>query len=207
MNQSVSLHRFDVETPLGIVHLAGFLMAPADQGRPGKNHRAVIFQILSEVAGFPVTADDLQESKENTRPTFPKLNFDVNWTHSGGYCVVAYGEPGVRVGVDLERHSPKHLRLADRFYSEDEAVLLRGIDADHRMVEFYRLWSRKEALYKCVGGKFFEDAVGRSVLESPLRAGSDLCPHDVHFVDLNGDIVKKAAGFPAALCVAVTKAR
>jgi len=96
------IRRLDVETPLGTVHLAGFAQKP--------DHRSVIFRILSEYVGAPVTAADVVESRENTRPRFPKLDFDVNWTHSDGYCVLAYGARGtrekLRVGVDLERHSP-----------------------------------------------------------------------------------------------------
>lgn len=184
-------------------------------------HRPVIFEILSEASGRKISAADLQESDSSPRPAFPSLNFDVNWTHSGGVCVVAYGEPNVRVriGVDLEKHSPKHLRLAERFYHPDEVEFLKSqntksdlIKNDFLQCEFYRLWCRKEALYKCVGGNFFEGAVGRSVLKSPMMAGPGNV-HKVFFLDLDGSEFvrcceslneKRTAGFPAALCVAVS---
>lgn len=207
MTEFPELDRLDVETPLGVVHLAGFVMDGP--------HREVIFRILREASGEPIAASDLQESEEDPRPRFPKLDFDVNWTHSKGYCVVAYGDPAtgkdLLVGVDLERHSPKHLRLAERFYNAQEITALRelenrGIEA--QTVEFYRLWSRKEALYKCVGGSFFEGAIGRSVLEDSVWAGPEGGECQVHFVDLDGQCFsenKKGAGFPAALCVAVSR--
>lgn len=214
------LNCFDVETPLGTVHLVGFSMLAG--GSQKLNHREVVFEILSRVAGCPVTAADLQESSENPRPEFPKLNFDVNWTHSAGYCVVAYGDAGVpevpylRIGVDLERYSPKRLKLADRFYSAEEAEYLRGLASlgggsacsgdlavpTFQETEFFRLWCRKEALYKCVGGSFFEGSVGRNLLNSPVMAGPAGAAREVHLVDLDG---KRAVGLSAALCIAVSR--
>ena len=146
------IHRLDVKTPLGVVHLAGFAQKP--------DHRSVIFGILSDYCGAPVTTADLVESKEDTRPQFPKLDFDVNWTHSDGFCVCAFGERGsldqLRIGVDLERFSPKRLHLADRFFSKEESALLANMESDAAQGEFFRLWCRKEAFYKCVGGDFFD---------------------------------------------------
>jgi len=210
MTDIVGLHRAEVATPLGAVHLVGFVMDGP--------HRPVIFKILGEASGLDISAADLVQDDEHPRPAFPRLDFDVNWTHSKGICVVAYGEPGLCIGVDLEKHSPKHLRLADRFYHADEVEHLHGLasSADLQRAEFYRLWSRKEALYKCVGGTFFEGAIGRSVLGDSLMTGTAESPRQVHFVDLDGgaftsccaekSVLKneKAAGFPAALCVAVS---
>ena len=123
-SDSRTIRRLDVETPLGVVHLAGFVQKP--------DHRSVILGLLSEYVGEPVTAADIVESKEDTRPKFPKLDFDVNWTHSDGYCVVAFGERdslGMRIGVDLERYSPRRLHLAERFFSADEADLIKSLMA------------------------------------------------------------------------------
>ena len=197
--------RFDVETPLGVVHLAGFVQKP--------DHRSVIFSILSEYCGTPVTAADLVESKEDARPRFPKLDFDVNWTHSDGYCVCAFGEHGslneLCIGVDLEKHSPKRLHLAERFFGADEAAFIKalvesdGAAANTRAeAEFFRLWCRKEAFYKCVGGEFFEGTLRRDMQKNPvLVEASDSKPLMVHFVDLDAAAV--GAPMLAALCVAV----
>jgi hypothetical protein len=204
MVKDSSIVTLDVDSPLGVVHLAGFAQKP--------NHRAVIFEVLSEYAGVPVTAEDLVESKEEPRPTFPKLDFDVNWTHSDGYCVVAFGERGsrgsLRLGVDLERYSPKRLHLADRFFSAEEAAFIKtltGSDAAGAEREFFKLWCRKEAFYKCVGGEFFEGTLRRDMQKNPvLVERPDLVePVAVHFVDLDA----AAVGFPirAALCIAVSR--
>lgn len=202
---SRAIHRLDLDTPLGVVHLAGFAQKP--------DHRSVIFGILSDFSGVTVTADDLQESKEDPRPRFSKLDFDVNWTHSAGYCVLAFGERGslsnMRIGVDLERYSPKRLHLADRFFSAEEAAHIKSLGESAER-EFFRLWCRKEAFYKCVGGEFFEGTLRRPMLEdsvrfenakSPVQGTGDLV--EVHFVDLTGDAI--GATEPAALCIAVSR--
>ena len=200
MNEN-KIHRLDVETPLGVVHLAGFDQKP--------DHRSVIFGILSEFCGESVTEADLVESKENTRPEFPKLDFDVNWTHSGGYCVCAFGERGtrgrLRIGVDLERYSPKRLHLAERFFSKEESAQLATLDVDQAQKEFFKLWCRKEAFYKCVGGEFFEGTLRRDMQKNPvLVERPDLVePVAVHFVDLNASVVGTST--PATLCVAVSR--
>ena len=200
MNEN-KIHRLDVETPLGVVHLAGFDQKP--------DHRSVIFGILSEFCGESVTAADLVESKENTRPEFPKLDFDVNWTHSGGVCVCAFGERGtrgrLRIGVDLERYSPKRLHLAERFFSKEESAQLATLNVDQAQKEFFKLWCRKEAFYKCVGGEFFEGTLRRDMQKNPVLVDApDLVePVAVHFADLDAAV----AGMPtsAALCVAVSR--
>lgn len=198
MALDLNIRRLDVDTPCGVVHLAAF---PKGNGAPP--HREIIFGILSDYIGEPVTASDLvavegDSASVTPRPTFPKLDFDVNWTHSGHECVVAYGarhslkkNVGLHLGVDMEVHSPKHLRVARRFYSSEESAYLEALDEDRRISEFYRLWCRKEAFFKCVGGSFFEGSVTRNVLANPLLVGS----RQVHFVDLPWD-------GPASLCIA-----
>lgn len=201
MEIMVQIDRKDVLTPLGIVHLAGFRME--------QSHREVIFKILSDATGVSVSANNLHESKEQPRPTFDCLDFDVNWTHSGRYCVVAYGDPGIRVGVDLERHSPRHVHLAERFFNGAEVAWLRDCScSESNSQEFFRLWCRKEALYKCVGGSFFEDTLRCSVLDSPMSTRASGEMQTVYFTDLDGSRFaenEKGAGFPASLCIAVTK--
>lgn len=213
MNDLLDIKRLDVDTPCGTVHLAAF--PKGGEGVPP--HREVVYKILSEYTGQEVNAayltlskglldESFQEvgtssSREPSRPSFKNLDFDVNWTHSGNVCVVAFGArgsltagAGLHLGVDMEVHSPRHLRVAKRFYSPEENLHLESLDESRRLQEFYRLWCRKEAFFKCVGGSFFEGTVGRNVLENPLPAG----PLQVHFVDVPWESGK-------SLCIAVCK--
>lgn len=213
----MNVRRLDMETPLGVVHMVAF--PKGGEGAP--SHREVIFEILSEYTGRNVTAENLKlshglldssaenvqkpatdvSSREATRPTFSCLDFDVNWTHSGNDCVVAFGERGslvngvgLHLGVDMEVHKPKRLRVAERFYSPEENLHLETLDESRRLQEFYRLWCRKEAFFKCAGGSFFEGAVGRNVLDNPLSVG----PFQVFFVDVPWED-------GTSLCLAVCK--
>lgn len=200
MADNFNIRRMDVDTSYGVVHLAAFPKG----GEGALSHREIIFGILSDYVGAPVTDGDLvnvqaESSGGTPRPTFPKLDFDVNWTHSGGECVVAYGprfslekNVGLHLGLDMEVHSPKHLRVARRFYSPEENAYLETLEQSRRLSEFYRLWCRKEALFKCVGGSFFEGAVGRNVLENPFVLGET----PVQFIDLPWT-------GPASLCIAL----
>lgn len=185
------LKRFIVETPLGSVHLVSF-------DKTGVNHREVILAVLSDVSGRRLALNDIVQTEEHPRPEIPVLDFDVNWTHSGDVCVLAYADKGVNVGVDFEMHKPNRMRIAERFYSAEEVSHLKDLDENRAVTEFFRLWCRKEALFKCAGGTFFEGAVRRSVLETPLVLEQSRI---VHLCDVDEPVGEAKA----SLCVAVCK--
>lgn len=69
-------------------------------------------------------------------------------SHSGDMVVVAFSMD--RVGADLEHERPLDmLSLADRFFSAEEASLIRK-EKDLRI--FFRLWTCREASIKADGG-------------------------------------------------------
>lgn len=162
---------FPVSTLHGTVYLAVV---------PKTNHREQIFKKLSGALYRNVTEQDLKTRAGSTRPEFPELSIDANWTHSKDTCVLAYSRD-CRVGVDLEFHSRSRLKLAERFYSKVEVERLRqvqqnqGEEAAHNL--FYTLWCRKEAFFKCRGGDFFEGTLRKPLLET--------CVENVQLTDLN----------------------
>ncbi|MCF0214979.1 MAG: 4'-phosphopantetheinyl transferase superfamily protein [Fibrobacteraceae bacterium] len=175
----------EVITPCGKVFITAF---------PKENHRQVVYGILSEACGVPVLE---AQQEENGRPCFKNLPLDANWTHSGNWCVLAYSFE-CRVGIDLELGKMRSMSLADRFFNEAEKP--------KDLPEFYKLWCRKEALFKCAGGRFFEDALRQNVSLNTVG--------QVHFVDvgvelLNREILKKmenakeAAILPATSVIAL----
>lgn len=193
------LKRFDVKTPLGVVHLVSFR-------KTGVNHREVILQVLSEVSGCSLALEDIVQSEEHPRPEIPAVDFDVNWTHSGDVCVLAYGErgtkacagSGLQLGVDYEVHKLNRVKIADRFFSSDEVAFLKTVGQGLATNEFYRLWCRKEALFKCVGGTFFEGTLGRSVMNNSICLEQSRI---VHFCDVEEPVGE----VEASLCIAVCK--
>ena len=144
------------------------------------NHREHIFKKLSEALNRKVTEQDLKTKTGSTRPEFPELPVDVNWTHSKDTCVLAYSKD-CRVGIDLEFHSRDRLKLADRFFSTEEVnrlhQILQSEGAPVAQSLFYTLWCRKEAFFKCHGGDFFEGTLRKSLLETSAE--------NVQLTDLN----------------------
>jgi 4'-phosphopantetheinyl transferase len=60
---------------------------------------------------------------------------------------------GVEIGVDVEhlRPMPDCEQIAERFFSESERAVLRGIPRPVKEEAFFNCWTRKEAYLKAVG--------------------------------------------------------
>lgn len=184
----MELRSTKIDTPCGEVYIAMF----PKEGTRG--HRAHIFDILSSACGKKVSEDDMVVNSDSPRPFFPEQDFDANWTHSGDVCALAYSFDAV-VGLDLEFFRRNRLSLAERFFSEEEVLHLQG--ASQFDSEFFRLWCRKEAFYKCHGGDFFAGTLRRPMLSDVIEG--------VHLIDLDAkklapDLI--GAG-NAAMCLAV----
>ena len=141
-------------------------------------HLPWILESLSAAAGKPVTEADLVRTASG-RPEFPGAGFDANWSHSRSVCALAYSFD-CRVGVDIEFRRPRSLNIAERFYAPAESEWLfhsgRFPDDAAKLREFYRLWCRKEACFKCAGGEL----IG-GTLSADLRGE---CAGGVHLLDL-----------------------
>jgi 4'-phosphopantetheinyl transferase len=85
--------------------------------------------------------------------------WQFNLSHSGMWalCAVARGLP---VGVDIEAHREMADAedLAGRFFTPDEAQLVRA--GDRRERRFFTVWTRKEAFVKANGTGFHTDPRG-----------------------------------------------
>jgi 4'-phosphopantetheinyl transferase len=75
-----------------------------------------------------------------------------NWSHSGGYAVVALAR-NVVPGVDIEqpREGVKILDIARRFFAPEEARALEACAETEREALFFGLWCAKEAVLKALG--------------------------------------------------------
>jgi 4'-phosphopantetheinyl transferase len=60
---------------------------------------------------------------------------------------------GREIGVDIEylKPMPDCEQIAERFFSESERVVLRGIPKETKEEAFFNCWTRKEAYLKAVG--------------------------------------------------------
>lgn len=85
-----------------------------------------------------------------TPETEPPLQFSLS--HSDDGCLIGVARD-TRIGVDIERRDPAVdcQRIADRFFTEHEATLVRNASEERRPKLFFGLWTRKEAYLKATG--------------------------------------------------------
>ncbi len=105
---------------------------------------------------------------KNGKPYFQELPFFFNLSHSGNYvfCALSLSE----IGADIQQHGKRgRERIADRFFSKEEAALFRSRQDDEAF--FFRLWARKEA-YGKLTGEGIPGAVGVNLLPGVPPPGS-----------------------------------
>ena len=85
-------------------------------------------------------------------------DFDFNISHTDGLvaCVAAVGAG--RIGVDVERKGAVDITEFRRVFTGREYARLEALPDPAE--EFYRLWTRKEAVMKADGRGFYLDAAG-----------------------------------------------
>jgi hypothetical protein len=94
------------------------------------------------------------------KPCLPQGMGFVNWSNSKGECVLAYSKE-CNVGIDLEFYKERNFEaISKRFFANSEIT--------SQAENFYLLWTKKEAYYKCKGGEFF------SALKSDLYSDTKI---------------------------------
>jgi phosphopantetheinyl transferase (holo-ACP synthase) len=111
----------------------------------GEDAKAWPLGVLSQIslqANIQIETDSLGK---------PRLQAGMgyaNWSNSKGQCMLAYSKE-CDVGIDLEFYRERNFEaISKRFFAPAE---LAG-----KAEEFYLLWTKKEAYYKCLGGEFFK---------------------------------------------------
>lgn len=77
---------------------------------------------------------------------------EFNLSHSSGVAIYAVSR-GLKVGVDIEFIKPEGswLRIAEQYFSPEEAAELRSLQEGEMRNRFFELWSEKEAVLKAIG--------------------------------------------------------
>lgn len=79
---------------------------------------------------------------------YPGLHFSLS--HSGDYAICSLGE--LEVGCDIERIRPDKMRVADRFYTEEEKRwLYQAKGMEEQESRLFQLWTMKESFLKVTG--------------------------------------------------------
>ena len=97
----------------------------------------------------------------NGKPYLKDRPLSFNLSHAGEWCLCAVAL-NCKLGVDLERNHPglNFESVAQRFFSPNENQWLKNSSQPRRRRNFFRLWTRKEALLKGKGGGFSEQHLG-----------------------------------------------
>ncbi|PPK85265.1 4'-phosphopantetheinyl transferase [Neolewinella xylanilytica] len=115
---------------------------------------------------------DLSQLRTDTyqRPSLADMpDFDFNISHTAG-LVVCGGATGMgRLGVDVERIGAVDITEFRRVFTEGEYAYLSGLDEP--AAEFFRLWTRKEAVMKADGRGFYLDPSGIDCLSERVSVG------------------------------------
>jgi len=113
-----------------------------------RSHRA-LRSILAGIASAPL-AFALAENGKPYLPAAPEIRFNLSRSHGLAVVGVALG---VEVGVDIERLRPlpEHTAIAERFFPPSEAQALLETPEAGRERDFFRRWTRIEAMLKARG--------------------------------------------------------
>jgi len=101
-----------------------------------------------------IAGDDVVEGLHRDARNRPRLaQGDAGWSHSHGRLLIAYADHG-RIGVDVEARARRTdpMRIARRYFAQEEVAALAVLDTDIRQHAFLRLWCAKEAVLKAHGG-------------------------------------------------------
>ena len=147
---------------------------------------------------------------------YPEIHFSLS--HSGDYALCSIGE--CPVGNDIERIRPGKLKVAERFYTDQELEFLyrrqedaeniqkvcvedvkghSGIDEEEVMKRMFRMWTMKESFLKVTGRGMSLPLNDFSVVVEEERQAVCVqqCFDDVTYqMKEYGDI----AGYRAAVC-------
>ena len=113
-----------------------------------RSHRA-LRSILAGVTSAPLDFA-LAEKGKPFLPAAPEIHFNLSRSRGMALAGVALG---VELGVDIEflRPVPEHAAIAQRFFPPSEAEALLEIPGPQRERDFFRRWTRIEAMLKARG--------------------------------------------------------
>lgn len=95
--------------------------------------------------------DYVLKYSESGKPYIVDFKGYISVSHSGKYAAAIISEKPV--GIDVEKISPRILKVIERFMSSDEIASVSESESPHK---YYVYWSGKESLHKLYGDQNFE---------------------------------------------------
>jgi 4'-phosphopantetheinyl transferase len=150
----LTVEAWHVDLAAGDAQRLAALLSPAERERAARLARPepwVVSRAALRIAlgaRLGVVPDELEfATGPHGKPELPGERLRFNVSHSGERAVIALAD-GVEVGVDVER-TARSSRAVERTLTDGERAALPEGD---RHVELLRVWCRKEALAKAIGG-------------------------------------------------------
>ncbi|MCO5232047.1 MAG: 4'-phosphopantetheinyl transferase superfamily protein [Chitinophagales bacterium] len=107
--------------------------------------RILLIYALKEL-GISISLEQLNYT-EKGKPYFSNLSIDFNISHSGDYVALVLGKG--KYGIDIEKHRKINISLFKRQFTDKEIDTIEN--SSNSLVEFFRLWTIKEAAIKADG--------------------------------------------------------
>ncbi len=151
------------------------MVRPADQRRY-LAVRGALRDILGRYLRIPPSTIIIAYSEagkpflDNQPDSSQALHFNVS--HAGGIALVVVSR-GLQVGIDIER--VREIRAASDilryFFSPAEQAWVQSLPDEEKTLEFFRLWTRREAASKAVGTALLRSFPLFSLPARPLCPG------------------------------------
>ena len=155
---------------------------------------SLLSRVLAEAGIEEGAAIAYGEHRKPYLKDHPEVRF--NLSHSGTLVMCAVSDSDV--GCDVQTVGEAPLRIAKRFFSEEERERLFGVPETERDGEFCRIWTLKESYLKATGRGFTSPAGEFSVVDrkgrTALRQSADTFRYTLREVFA-------ADGYRAAYCV------
>jgi len=108
------------------------------------------------------------------RPYVDGSKWQFSIAHTNGILALAFSEE-VCVGIDIEARDrkPRAQEISERFFNSDENAWLKSLDEEARNKNFLKIWTAKEAIFKCDQTSF--GSILKSIdLSEYAKSSSDL---------------------------------
>ena len=143
--------------------------------------RAVLRILLADALVLDPKEIDII-SAQNKKPFLAKNNeVHFNVSHSANRAVIAIAKQAVGIDVEFLKTGFEYQSIAEYAFSETESVHLQK--SNHPYLDFFRLWTRKEAFLKGLGKGLINDLKLISCIEAsneiPPVIGTVACDWEV----------------------------
>jgi len=119
----------------------------------------------------------------------PHINYNIS--HAGSYVACAIDD-NKAVGIDIEIIKPVDIKIAEQFFSADEADYIKG---NQQMQRFFEIWTKKESRIKWEGKGLSRPLPSFSVFD-PTEKGRIVYHRVFHNHEATCHICSASQGIP-----------